>query len=192
MGMARDFGRQAAKRSGEHIGNRNDGEQSAGDLPARVPRTGHEVFNQQRGNHEQRQYHAADPPGEGRPEETLGRVGQKLKKEHTGGDQDSAGEKKTGAENQRDTILSPLEANEGHSGEYKGEQAADDLEITLEKRVGRNCYPAQPVSGKDEKQKGSYMRQEHCRARVPMLGGKLSHGTFLIHVRRARASYLFH
>ncbi|SRR5712692_3663716 len=175
MGMARDFGRQAAKRSGEHVGNRNNGKQSAGDFPARVPRTGHEVLDQQRGDQEQRQYHAANPPGEGRPEETQRRIGQKLEKEDTGGDQDSAGEKETGAENQRDAILGPLEPNEGHGGEYKGKQAADYLEITLEKRIGWNGDAAQPICGKDEKQKRSYMRQEHCRARVPMLEGRVAH-----------------
>jgi hypothetical protein len=183
MGMAGDFGRQAAKRSGEHIGNRNDGKQSTGDLPARVTRTGNEVLDQECGEQEERQNNAADPPGDGRPKKTQRCVGQKLKKEHTGSDQDGAGEKKTGAENQRDAILGPLEANEGHGGEYKSKQTADDLEISLKKRVGRNRYAAQPVSGKDEKQKSNYMRQENCRAFVPMLEGSLAHRAFLILVR---------
>ncbi len=99
-GMAGDFRRQAAKGSGEHVGQHHDGEQSAGNFFARVARTWQEALDEERYKKQKSQHYAANPPGDGRPKEAQRRIGEKLEKENAGCRQDRAGKKKSGAENQ--------------------------------------------------------------------------------------------
>src|SRR5260370_861864 len=92
--------RQAAKGSGEDVGQHHDGEQSAGNFSARVARTWQEALDEKRYKKQKSQHYAANPPGDGRPKEAQRRIGEKLEKENAGCRQDRAGKKKSGAENQ--------------------------------------------------------------------------------------------
>jgi hypothetical protein len=92
-----------------------------------MPRTREKALNEERHDEQKRQDHAAKPPSNGRPKEAQRGVGQKLKKENTGGRQDSAGKKKTSAKNQRNAVLRSLETDEGYGGENKSEKTTDDL-----------------------------------------------------------------
>src|SRR5260370_810782 len=99
-GMPRALRRQAAKRGGEHVGQRDHGQQSTGNFAVGMTRTREETLDEKRHNEQKRQDHAAKPPSDGRPKEMKRGVRKKLKKENTGRRQNRAGKKKSGAENQ--------------------------------------------------------------------------------------------
>jgi hypothetical protein len=159
-GMPRDFRRQTAKRGGEHVGQRDHGQQSAGNFAAWMTRTREEALNEKRHDKQECQDHAAKPPSDGRPKESKRGVRKKLKKENAGRRKDSAGKKKTSAENKGNAILSSLEPDKGYGGENKGEKAADDLQVALENGIGLKSNAAEPVSSQDHKKKSTDMRQE--------------------------------
>ncbi len=98
--MAGDFRRQAAKRGREYVGQRHGGKQCAGDLTARMTRPWEETLSEERYDEQQGQYHAAEPPGGGSPEEAQRGLRKNLKKENAGCRQYGAREKKTGAKNE--------------------------------------------------------------------------------------------
>src|SRR6266581_3617226 len=89
------------------------------------------------------------------------------------------GEKETSAENQGDAILRALEANESDRGEYKGEQAADDLQVALKERIRMKSNATQPGSGENEKKESPEVREEDCRGTALVRDRSLSHGTVL-------------
>jgi len=158
--MTRDLRRQAAKRGREHVGERDYRQQSASDFAARMTRPRKEMLNEKRHDEQKRQYDAAEPPGDGSPKKAQGRVRKKLKKEDAGGRQNSAGKKKSRAENQRNAVLSSLEANEGNGGKNKGEKTADDLQVALKNGIGLQLDSAKPVSGENDKKEDGEMRQK--------------------------------
>ena len=186
-GVQRNIRWQAANRSREYVGNRHGGQQRTGDFPLGVAGTGHEMLDKERRYYQYSQNDAAEPPGNGRPEEAKGSLRERLKEEDPGGNQDSAGKKEARAENQRDAVLRALEADESDGGEDEGQQAADDLEVTLKKGVRGHNKAAQPVRGENDEQKSADMRQKDSRAVARMRQRSLAHGPlywFLSHVHR--------
>jgi hypothetical protein len=101
---------------------------------------------------------------------------QELKKENAGGGKDSAGKKKSGAENQSNAILSSLEPDEGYGGENKGQKATDNLQVALENGIGLKSNAAEPVSSEDHKKKSANVRQEDRRATAAVGEGSITHG----------------
>lgn len=81
-----------------------------------------------------------------------------LKEEHAGGDQHRAAKKETGTENQGNAVLGALETNQRHGGENKGQQTADDFQITLKQVVGGHDKAAQPIRAKNHQQKSCDVR----------------------------------
>src|SRR5262249_16243259 len=142
---------QVPKSCGKAISNRDGSNQGAGDFPLRMTRARHEVLDQKRGDHQNRQNQAPEPPGDMSRWQSQRRLGKDLEKKHTDSDEDAAAQEETGAEDQGDTILGALEANQDDGGEHEGQQATDDLEIALQEGVRGNREAAQPVSGKDDK-----------------------------------------
>jgi len=159
--MRGNFRRQAAQGDSQNIGETDYAQQSAGNLAARMAGTREEVFDQQGDHQQESKHHAADPPGDGRPEKAQRRVWQELKEENAGGHQDGAREKEAGTEDQGDAVLGTLETNEGYSGEDKGEQAADNLKVALEERIGLQHNAAQPESGYDDEEEATGVGQKN-------------------------------
>src|SRR5512137_2000870 len=108
------------------------------------------MLDEKRDYQQERQNDAADPQNHGSPEHLNGLVVEKLKEEHTGAHKDRAGEKKSGAKNQRDAILIALEADEGNGSENQREQPGDDLQITLKNGVGIKKESPQPHGDKKD------------------------------------------
>src|SRR5260370_7789790 len=80
-----------------------------------MTRTREEALNEKRHDKQERQDHAAKPPSDGRPKETKRGVRKKLKKENADRRKDSAGKKKSSAENKGNAILISLEPDEAHA-----------------------------------------------------------------------------
>src|SRR6267143_172677 len=165
-----------AKRGRKHVGQRDHGQQSAGNFAAWMTRAREEALNEKRHDEQERQDHAAKPPSDGRPQETKRGVRKKLKKENAGRRKDCAGKKKSSAENQRNAILSSLEPDKGYGGENKGEKAADDLQVALENGVGLKSNAAEPVSSEDHKKKNTNMRQEDRGVTAAVRERRSTHG----------------
>jgi hypothetical protein len=136
---------------------------------------------------QQGENHAPDPPGNWGPWKAQIGVRQKLKEEQTDCCEDGAGKKEAGAENQGDAILGSLEANEGDGREDESEKAADDLEVTLEKRIRFDGNATQPIGGSDDKEEASSMREENRRATAAMLERCLGHNPFFQNAMVPRA-----
>ena len=143
-----------------------------------MTRTGNEVFDQERADHQDRQNEAANPPRDGRRGQTQRRFRQELKEEHAGGEQHRAAKKETGTQNQGNAVLGALETNQSHGGENKGQQTADHLEIALKQAVGGPGQGAQPIRTKNHKQKSRDVRQEDCRACACVRKRSLAHSLF--------------
>src|SRR5882762_11505402 len=143
-----------------------------------MPRTRDETFNEQRNDEQQRQDHAADPPGNRRPRKAQSGVREELKEEHAGSDDDRAGKKEAGAENQGDAILSSLKAHQSHGREDEREKAADDLEVTKEERIRLDGNATKPVGGRHDKEEARSMREENGGATVAMLERCVDHDPF--------------
>src|SRR5580700_5391773 len=120
--MARDFRRKEAKSGGDQIGESDDRQHSASDFHLGVPRTGDKTFREKRNEEQQRQSHAAEPPRDGRPSGSRGRVLGKLEEENAGGRKHGAGKKIAAAENQRNAILGALKADKSQCGENESQQ----------------------------------------------------------------------
>src|ERR1700723_4222945 len=115
--MARDFRWQAAKSGSNQIGGTDHRQQGSGDFRFRMPRTGNKALREERDEEQQRQCHAAEPPSDGRPSGSRGRVLRKLKEENAGSREHGAGEEIAAAENQRDAILGALKTDKSQRGE---------------------------------------------------------------------------
>ena len=174
-GMAGDFRRQAAKGSGERVGQHHDGEQGAGNFSARVARTWQEVLDEKRYKEQKSKHHAAKPPGDRRPKEAQGRIGEKLEEENAGGCQDSPRKKKPCAENQRNAVLRSLKTDESDHGENKCEKSADNLQVALKNGVGLKSNAAKPGSSENHKEKNSKMREEDCGVTAPVCKRNIAH-----------------
>ena len=149
VGMARNFGRKAAKRNRNHIGQPDYGQQSAGDFPAWMTRTRQETLNQKRHHQQKGQDKPAKPPSKWRPEQAERGFRKDLKKENAGRRQNGTGEKESSAKYQGDAVLSPLKTDQGNSGENKGEKSADDLQVALKDGVWLKGDAAKPVSSEN-------------------------------------------
>lgn len=118
--MLGHFGRNVVQRCGDEIGGDHYGEQGTRDFAERMTRTWQEVFDEQRDHKKKRQNEATDPPGNGGPAQLL-RILLELKEEQARRGEDCAGEKKSGAEDEGNTVLRALEAYEGNGSEDEGQ-----------------------------------------------------------------------
>jgi len=175
-GVAGDFRRQAAKRSREHVGERDGGQQRAGDFAARVTRTREKAFDKKRHDEQKCQDHPAEPPSDRRPEKAQRGVRKKLKEEDAGRREDSAGKKKAGAENQRNAVLRSLKTHESYGRKNERKKTAYDQQITLKNNVGLNSDATKPESGKNNKKKRTKMSQENGGVTAAVGERSLAHG----------------
>src|SRR5580704_7759761 len=147
--MARDFGRQAAKRGGDQVRERDDGQQGTADLHFRVARTRYEAFREKSDKEQQRQNHAAEPPGDRRPRRARGRILCELEKKNAGSGENGPRKQIAAAENQRNAILCALKTYEGERGKHESQQSGNDLEISEKNGIRFERNRAQPVGGEE-------------------------------------------
>src|SRR5579863_4080173 len=178
--MARDFWRKAAKRGGDQVGERDDGQQGAADLYFRVARTRDEAFRKEGDKEQQRQNHSAEPPGDGRPGRSRGRILRELKKEHTGSREYGAGEQISATEDQRDAILCTLKTYEGQRGEHESQQSGYDLEISEKNGIRFERDRPEPVCGEKREAETQHVPEKD-------LGwAAAGHADFLTHTDKRR------
>jgi len=133
------------------------------------------MFDEQSGDEEKSEEHAADPPGNGREEETQRSGGRKIEKENAGSGENCSGKKETGAENERDAVLRALETNESDSGKDKRKQTGDGLKISVEGRIGLQIHEAEPGGNEEDRQKAGEVREENRRGTAAGDVGGLAH-----------------
>src|SRR5262245_7722536 len=110
--MRRCFGWQLPKRRSDCVCQSDDAEQCARNFDFRSPSAGPEMLDEQRDYKQQTKNDAPDPQGNWRPLNPHLLLGGKLKEEKARASEHGTGKHEAGAQDQRDTVLSALKANE--------------------------------------------------------------------------------
>lgn len=134
--VRRHFRGQFAHGNGDEVGEQDDCEESACDFPFRVARSRNEFFDDQGNDEKEREDQAAEPESHGRPVEFENRLGGDVEEQQAGSNKNGTRQQETGTQDEGNTVLRALKADEGDGGKDKRQKPGDNLQIALQGGVG--------------------------------------------------------